>query len=137
MAASKSRCILRLNTPFMALRHQPWPPATAVADRLDPAQIFEEEKTPYYSPDRFYAMRLGQTLNQRYQIVTKLGYGSSSTVWLAKDLHRWRWLQERFVAIKVNAISRHSGDGAAEKELSTFVSAMSVASIWLATAVPS
>ncbi|KAB5566427.1 kinase-like domain-containing protein [Coniochaeta sp. 2T2.1] len=102
----------------MALRHQPWPPSPAVADRLDPTQIVEEEKTPYYSPDRFYAMRLGQTLNQRYQIVTKLGYGSSSTVWLAKDLHRWRWSQERFVATKVNAISRHSRDGAEEKELS-------------------
>ncbi|CAH0025935.1 unnamed protein product [Clonostachys rhizophaga] len=47
-----------------------------------------EEKTPDYHPDRFYPARLGQILNQRYQLVTKLGFGANSTVWLARDLHR-------------------------------------------------
>jgi serine/threonine-protein kinase SRPK3 len=59
-----------------------------MVSRLDPAQLLEEEKTPYYRPDRFYPTRLGEILNQRYQVVTKLGYGSGSTVWLARDLYQ-------------------------------------------------
>lgn len=84
---------------------------------LDPAQLVEEEKTPQYSPRRFFPTRLGQTLNGRYQVVTKLGYGSSSTVWLARDLYRWRWFQERYVAIKINATRHSSAKKLAKDEL--------------------
>lgn len=73
---------------FMFLTHPPWPVSTAVAPRLDPSSLVEEEKTPYYDSSRFYPVSLGQILDGRYQIATKLGYGSSSTVWLARDLHR-------------------------------------------------
>ncbi|KAL4242992.1 Protein kinase-like domain superfamily protein [Abortiporus biennis] len=34
----------------------------------------------------FYAASLGETLNSRYTIVRKLGWGQNSTVWLARDL---------------------------------------------------
>jgi hypothetical protein len=74
--------------PFMVLNHSPWPPSPAVAPRLNPLEPVEEEKTPYYHR-QFYPAHLGQILNERYQIATKLGYGSSSTVWLARDLHRY------------------------------------------------
>lgn len=72
--------------PTLTLRHPPWPPCPVVAPRLDPHQLVEEEKTPYYHADHFFPARLGQILNGRYQLATKLGYGSSSTVWLARDL---------------------------------------------------
>lgn len=39
-----------------------------------------------YHPDHFYPVRLGEVFNDRFQTVAKLGYGSSSTVWLARDL---------------------------------------------------
>jgi serine/threonine-protein kinase SRPK3 len=81
----------------MSLYHQPWPPSSAIAAQLDPSDPVEEEKTPYYTPERFYPARLGQILNKRYQLATKVGYGSSSTVWLARDL-------QRFVHILVNLI---------------------------------
>ena len=73
----------------MVLKHSPWPPSPAVAPRLDSLQPVEEEKTPYYQRSQFYPAHFGQILHERYQIATKLGYGSSSTVWLARDLHRY------------------------------------------------
>lgn len=73
----------------MALYHQPWPPCAIPAARLDLTCPVEEEKTPNYSPERFYPIRLGQLLNGRYQVATKLGYGANSTVWLARDLNRY------------------------------------------------
>ncbi|KAM3471964.1 hypothetical protein MY8738_009074 [Beauveria namnaoensis] len=88
-----------------------------MAPRLDSRSPIEEEKTPYYDTSRFYPVCLGQVLHGRYQIATKLGYGSSSTVWLARDLHSWRWSRERYVALKVNAVNRRSGQNTAENEL--------------------
>lgn len=41
---------------------------------------------PEYRPDHFYPVRLGEVFNDRFQTVAKLGYGSSSTIWLARDL---------------------------------------------------
>jgi hypothetical protein len=77
--------------PVMALYHQPWPPCAIPAARLDLTCPIEEEKTPNYSPERFYPIRLGQLLNGRYQVATKLGYGANSTVWLARDLNRYKF----------------------------------------------
>lgn len=72
--------------PLRALRHRPWPYSLAVATRLDPSQLVEEENSPYYDPQSFYPARIGDVLNNRYQLATKLGHGNSSTVWLARDL---------------------------------------------------
>ncbi|TQW00462.1 protein kinase [Cordyceps javanica] len=86
-------------------RHTAWPPSPANITRLNSFDTIEEEKTPYYDAGCFYPARLGQVLNGRYQLATKVGFGSSSTVWLARDLHRlllWRWFAERYVAIKIN-----------------------------------
>lgn len=111
------------------MKHKPWPLSTATAPRLDPSCLFEEEKSPYYHPDRFYPIKYGEILIGRYQIATKLGFGSSSTVWLARNLnqcvpqsleseirsthaytcgnYRWRWLKDKYVAVKVNASGYH------------------------------
>ncbi|KAK3307672.1 kinase-like domain-containing protein [Chaetomium strumarium] len=56
----------------------------------------EEELLPGYVASRYYPVRLGQILKDRYQIVGKLGLGTSSTVWLARDLSG-----RRHVALKV------------------------------------
>ena len=68
------------------LRTRPWPMTTAVAPFIDDSRPMEEEATPYYNPKRFYPTRLGEVLNDRYQVATKFGYGTGSTVWLARDL---------------------------------------------------
>lgn len=76
--------------PLRAIRTRPWLETTAVPLLLDESQLVEEEKTPYYSPKRFYPARLGEILDDRYQLATKLGYGTGSTVWLARDLYQLR-----------------------------------------------
>lgn len=72
--------------PLRILQYRPWPLSTAVAPVISESKPLEEEKSPYYDPERFYPARLGEVLNNRYQIATKLGYGTGSTVWLARDL---------------------------------------------------
>ena len=47
---------------------------------------FEEEKVPDYHAERFYPVRLGEIYNERYQVLAKLGFGTTSTVWLSRDL---------------------------------------------------
>lgn len=49
----------------------------------------EEETMPGYDERRFYPANPGDLLHRRYKIVTKLGWGSSSTVWLGKDTSRY------------------------------------------------
>ena len=45
----------------------------------------EEQTLPRFYEKRYYPVKIGQTLNDRYYILTKLGYGANSTVWLARD----------------------------------------------------
>ena len=52
--------------------------------------LVEEESIPNYKAQRYYPVRIGEVFNERYQAVGKLGYGSSSTVWLCRDL----WYEE-------------------------------------------
>lgn len=55
-------------------------------DIIDKNQLIEEEEMPEYKPEHFYPVRLGEVFHDRFQIMTKLGFGSSSTIWLARDL---------------------------------------------------
>lgn len=78
---------------FMAsfLRRLPWlrPPwkplpfANTNLARIAPDAKVEEENIPDYMASRYYPVRIGQVLRDRYQIVGKLGFGAYSTVWLA------------------------------------------------------
>lgn len=77
-----------MRNPFRILQASPWPLSKAIAPPLDKCQAIEEEKTPSYNRKHFYPTRLGEILNGRYQIATKVGYGTSSTVWLARDLYQ-------------------------------------------------
>ncbi|KAI4746335.1 protein kinase [Aureobasidium sp. EXF-12298] len=54
--------------------------------RLPEERKFEEERYSDYEPHRYYPVHLGQTFASRHRVVTKLGYGTTSTVWLARDL---------------------------------------------------
>jgi hypothetical protein len=76
-------------SPVRVLKHCPWPLSRATIPKLSANEAIEEECTPYYDPARFYPARLGNILNGRYQLATKLGYGSNSTIWLARDLNQF------------------------------------------------
>lgn len=53
---------------------------------VDPLQSIEEEELPLYKPENYYPVHIGEVFLSRYQVVSKLGYGTSSTVWLCRDL---------------------------------------------------
>jgi serine/threonine-protein kinase SRPK3 len=53
---------------------------------LDSATKIEEERLPHYDPSVFYPVRIGEIFEDRYQVLGKLGFGSSSTVWFCRDL---------------------------------------------------
>ncbi|KAJ8129413.1 hypothetical protein O1611_g4217 [Lasiodiplodia mahajangana] len=73
--------------------------------RIPPNDKVEEETLPDYLPARYYPVRIGQVFVDRYQVVGKLGFGASSTVWLARDLG-----QRCHVALKVFIRSQALGD---------------------------
>ncbi|KXJ85936.1 serine threonine protein kinase, CMGC group, partial [Microdochium bolleyi] len=64
--------------------------------RLPTEQLIDEERLPGYTASQYYPVRLGEVIKDQYQIVGKLGFGASSTVWLARDLAR-----RRHVALKL------------------------------------
>lgn len=53
---------------------------------IDSNIVIEEEAIPDYKADRFYPVKLGEVFEGRFQVIAKLGFGSSSTIWLARDL---------------------------------------------------
>ncbi|KAF4465040.1 kinase-like domain [Fusarium albosuccineum] len=62
----------------------------------------DEENSPGYQPEAFYPANPGDILNGRYELVAKLGWGTSSTVWLARDTSWKRWTKSnKYVAIKI------------------------------------
>lgn len=68
---------------------RPWKPlisSNTNFPEIAPHQKIEEETFPDYVASRYYAVRIGEILKDRYQIVGKLGFGASSTVWLARDM---------------------------------------------------
>ncbi|PWY75347.1 kinase domain protein [Aspergillus sclerotioniger CBS 115572] len=98
------------------LKSTPCKPPNPPIKLLPATEPLEEECTPHYSHQHFYPARLYQLLNNRYQITAKLGWGTSSTVWLARDLQQWRWRQPRYVAVKIKA-NNYATTEDAEKDL--------------------
>lgn len=49
-------------------------------------KLIEEERLPHYHMKNYYPTTLGDIIHGHYQVVAKLGFGTTSTVWLARDL---------------------------------------------------
>ncbi|RAK98773.1 kinase-like protein [Aspergillus ibericus CBS 121593] len=64
--------------------------------RIPISRRIEEETMPDYVASRYYPARIGEIFKDRYQIVGKLGFGASSTVWLARDMNC-----RRYVTLKI------------------------------------
>jgi hypothetical protein len=78
-----------INKRGMASSRRPSDPRlfpTSGWDNIDLSIPIEEETIPTYRPEKFYPVHIGEVFNHRYQVVGKLGYGSSATVWLCRDL---------------------------------------------------
>ncbi|OQE14604.1 hypothetical protein PENSTE_c034G08243 [Penicillium steckii] len=68
---------------------------------LDQSIELEEETLPTYQPEEYYPVNQGELFNNRYQTIAKLGYGVTSTVWLAKNLNT-----STYIALKVYKTGR-------------------------------
>lgn len=64
-----------------------WTPPSTGFKLIGPEFLLEEEAIPGYKAESYYPVSLGQVFQERYQVVGKLGFGGSSTVWLCRD-HR-------------------------------------------------
>lgn len=49
------------------------------------SKLLEEETLPAYCALDFYPVRIGEIFKFKYRVLGKLGFGSSSTVWLCRD----------------------------------------------------
>ncbi|XEU97568.1 hypothetical protein FSHL1_002854 [Fusarium sambucinum] len=82
--------------------------------RIPASNKVEEETLPDYLPARYYPVHIGEAFVNRYQVVGKLGFGASSTVWLANELR-----QRCHVALKVFIRSQALGERV-ENEISMY-----------------
>ncbi|KAK2853215.1 hypothetical protein FQN49_005290 [Arthroderma sp. PD_2] len=64
--------------------------------RIPASQKIEEETIPNYIASRYYPTQIGEIFKSRYQVVGKLGFGTTSTVWLARDMDC-----RRYVTLKI------------------------------------
>ncbi|ROT38366.1 hypothetical protein SODALDRAFT_332934 [Sodiomyces alkalinus F11] len=48
--------------------------------------LHDRNPTPF-----FYPANPGEILNNKYELITKVGWGSSSTVWFAREVNRGIW----------------------------------------------
>ncbi|KAJ5559284.1 hypothetical protein N7535_009512 [Penicillium sp. DV-2018c] len=75
---------------------------TSGVELLDQSIELEEETLPTYQPEKYYPVTQGEILNDRYQTLAKIGYGVTSTIWLAKDL-----IASTYVVLKVRVTGQN------------------------------
>ncbi|KAJ7716685.1 kinase-like domain-containing protein [Mycena metata] len=76
---------------------------------ISTSELIEEERLPQYLATRYYPVRIGELFASPYQVV---GFGATSTVWLARDL-----MDCRHVALKIFI---HSGSLGEPGELNAY-----------------
>jgi len=50
------------------------------------ARVLEEEGLEAFRTGNYYPVTVGDIYDSKYQVLGKLGYGTTSTVWLARNL---------------------------------------------------
>lgn len=84
--------------------------------------IEEVERLGFYRPRGYHPIEIGERLRDRYIVVHKLGFGSFSTVWLARDEQL-----AKYVAIKVGTADHSSK----EVDIRSQISARTVENVQL------
>ncbi|KAB8278281.1 CMGC protein kinase [Aspergillus minisclerotigenes] len=87
---------------FSSFRRKPLP-IPPPGPLLAQTEAVDEEICPGYNSKRFYPAKPGEVLADRYQILVKVGWGTSSTVWFAHE-------PEGVVALKISNTSSHTAD---------------------------
>lgn len=50
------------------------------------SEVLDEERFEGFKTGRYYPVSIGEVFSSKYQVIGKLGFGATSTVWLARDL---------------------------------------------------
>ena len=78
-----------MKTARSLFRRKPWPvlqfPITGFKVYGDD-YIIEEQLQPHWEKGVYCPVDIGEVFESRYQVVGKLGFGVTSTVWLARDM---------------------------------------------------
>ncbi|KAF4633002.1 hypothetical protein G7Y89_g5128 [Cudoniella acicularis] len=82
---------LSRKTPLSPLRF----PTTGF-EIVSDSQVLEEEQLDEFKSGQYYPVNIGDVYASKYQVLGKLGFGTTSTVWLARNLH-----DHNHVALKV------------------------------------
>ncbi|KAF2243251.1 kinase-like protein [Trematosphaeria pertusa] len=90
------------------------------AAKTDPGQPLEEERLPWYNPDQFYPVRIGEILDSSYKVLGKLGYGAYSTVWLCRNIRDAGFVAIKFYEHISSLSSQHHGQFFIRGLLGTF-----------------
>ncbi|KKK26138.1 serine/threonine-protein [Aspergillus rambellii] len=83
-------------------------------------ELVDEEVCPDYNSATFYPAKPGEVLAKKFQLLVKIGWGSQSTVWLARDISRLKWQSEKTVALKI-INSSNADDARHEKEIESHI----------------
>ncbi|KAK2743771.1 hypothetical protein FQN57_004708 [Myotisia sp. PD_48] len=84
-----------------SIRRPPSPPLSFPVGGFEEGscyRVLEEERFDEFKSGKYYPVRIGEIFASKYLVVGKLGFGVTSTVWLARDL-----CAHRHVALKVYA----------------------------------
>ncbi|KAL5344117.1 kinase-like domain-containing protein [Aspergillus crustosus] len=76
----------------------------------------EEDQSPTYDPKKYYPARIGETISDKYRLISKLGWDANSITWLAKDIKRWKWQSNQYATIKITNYGEAEQESA-QKEL--------------------
>lgn len=82
--------------------------------------LVDEEISPVYDSKYFYPAKPREVLADRYQTLVKVGWGVSSTVWLARDLQGYTEGLESVVALKIT--NNNASSAGHEREVEEHIS---------------
>ncbi|KAL1978187.1 hypothetical protein VTN31DRAFT_1046 [Thermomyces dupontii] len=76
------------STTISFARKSPWQFPPGSGPQIPERELVDEEVCPGYDSAAFYPAKPGEVLAKRFQLLAKVGWGSQSTVWLARDISR-------------------------------------------------
>jgi serine/threonine-protein kinase SRPK3 len=66
------------------------------------APIEDVEPFERYDVGGYYPVQIGDQFSSRYRVIHKLGYGNSSTTWLARDEHLAKYVALKFAVSELD-----------------------------------
>ncbi|QSS55585.1 protein kinase [Histoplasma capsulatum var. duboisii H88] len=113
---SPLRRLTSRRTMFSFAKKSPWQLPPNLGPPIPQQEPVDEEVCPEYNWATFYPANAGEILAEKFQLLVKIGWGSQSTVWLARDISRLKWQSEHTVALKI-INSNNADDARHEKEI--------------------